>query len=97
MLLVAYSLAALIAPPIAQRVPHAVRFGKVSGEDRGANPMDPPIEMNESFFSASSLACLLLPFFFKNRIALARTPPVTVLLPERESALSSALVAIAPR
>ena len=45
-----YSLAALIAPPIAQRVPHAVRFGKVSGEDRGANPMDPPIEMNDDFF-----------------------------------------------
>ena len=38
------------SPPIARRAPHAVRFGKVEGEDRGTNPMDPPIEADDSLF-----------------------------------------------
>ena len=37
-------------PPVARRVPHMVRFGKVDGENRGANPMEPPIEINDDFF-----------------------------------------------
>ena len=36
--------AAARAPPVARRVPHVVRFGRVDGENRGPEPMDPPLE-----------------------------------------------------
>ena len=32
-------------PPVAERVPHTVRFGKVAGENRGIAPMEPAIEL----------------------------------------------------
>ena len=31
-------------PPVAKRVPYTVRFGVVEGENRGVEPMDPPLE-----------------------------------------------------
>ena len=38
------------APPVARRVPYTVRFGKVAGENRGPNPMDPPLEVVDDLF-----------------------------------------------
>ena len=38
------------APPIARRAAHTVRFGRVEGENRGPNPMDPPIEVVDDLF-----------------------------------------------
>ena len=31
-----------VEAPVAKRVPHEVKFGKVDGENKGDNPMDPP-------------------------------------------------------
>lgn len=39
-----------IAPPVAKLVDHVVTFGKVEGEDRGPNPMDPPRTRNDPLF-----------------------------------------------
>ena len=39
-----------IAPPIARRTPQTIRFGKVDGENRGVEPMDPPIEVVDELF-----------------------------------------------
>ena len=41
--------AARTAPPVAKRVPHVVRFGKVAGENRGVNPME-TLELNDDLF-----------------------------------------------
>lgn len=38
------------SPPTAKRVPHKVKIGKVAGENRGANPMEPAIELNDDYF-----------------------------------------------
>ena len=38
------------APPVAKRVPHSVKFGKVAGENRGPNPMDPALEVADDLF-----------------------------------------------
>jgi len=38
------------APPVAKRVPHKVSFGKVDGENRGPNPMEPAIEVVDDYF-----------------------------------------------
>lgn len=37
-------------PPVADCEDHAVVFGKVEGEDRGPNPMDPPRVRNDPYF-----------------------------------------------
>lgn len=37
-------------PPIPKLVDHIVKFGKVDGEDRGPNPMDPPRVRNDPLF-----------------------------------------------
>ena len=37
-------------PPVARRVPHTVRFGRVEGENRGVNPMEPAIEKVDDLF-----------------------------------------------
>ena len=42
--------AAKMAPPVAKRVPHVVKFGKVEGENRGTSPMDPPRTMQDDLF-----------------------------------------------
>jgi len=42
--------AASVKAPVAARVPKAIKFGKVPGEDRGPNPMDPPIERDDPYF-----------------------------------------------
>jgi oligopeptidase B len=34
----------------AKRKPHTVLFGKVEGENRGPNPMDPCVERNDDLF-----------------------------------------------
>ena len=39
-----------VRPPVARRQPHTVKFGKVEGENRGPNPMDPPIEVVDDLF-----------------------------------------------
>mmetsp|Transcript_115184 Transcript_115184/g.215702 ORF Transcript_115184/g.215702 Transcript_115184/m.215702 type:complete len:794 (-) Transcript_115184:6-2387(-) len=39
-----------ISPPVAKRLPRKVFFGKVTGENRGLNPMDPPIELVDDYF-----------------------------------------------
>lgn len=39
-----------VKPPVAKRVPHTVRFGRVEGEDRGPEPMDPPKERVDDLF-----------------------------------------------
>jgi oligopeptidase B len=41
--------AAQVSPPIAKRLPHMVKIGKVDGENRGPNPME-PIEVQDDFF-----------------------------------------------
>ncbi|EOD12317.1 hypothetical protein EMIHUDRAFT_437321, partial [Emiliania huxleyi CCMP1516] len=38
-----------VAPPIAKRVPHTVTFGRVDGENRGPNPME-PLELSDDLF-----------------------------------------------
>lgn len=38
------------APPVAKRIPHKVAFGKVAGENRGPNPMEPAIEVTDDYF-----------------------------------------------
>ena len=42
--------AARATPPVARRAPHTVKFGKVAGENRGLNPMDPPLEIVDDLF-----------------------------------------------
>jgi len=37
-------------PPVAEKRPVVVKFGKVEGENRGANPMDPPREIVDPYF-----------------------------------------------
>ena len=37
------------APPVAKRVPHTVKFGRVAGENRGPNPME-PVELQDDYF-----------------------------------------------
>ena len=37
-------------PPVAPRRPKDIQFGKVAGEDRGPNPMDPPIVRQDPYF-----------------------------------------------
>ena len=37
-------------PPVAPRRPKDILFGKVAGEDRGPNPMDPPIVRQDPYF-----------------------------------------------
>ncbi|CAM9400361.1 unnamed protein product [Discosporangium mesarthrocarpum] len=37
-------------PPRAAKRPHRVKFGKVDGENRGKNPMDPPLERTDDYF-----------------------------------------------
>lgn len=39
-----------VTPPVAKRVPHTVKFGKVAGENRGNNPMDPAIGVQDDLF-----------------------------------------------
>ena len=39
-----------VSPPIAKRVAHTVRFGKVDGENRGNNPMAEPVELQDDLF-----------------------------------------------
>ena len=41
--------AASVSPPIAKRVSHTVTFGKVDGENRGTNPME-PVELQDDLF-----------------------------------------------
>jgi len=41
--------AAGVSPPIAKRVAHTVVFGKVAGEKRGTNPME-PVELQDDLF-----------------------------------------------
>ncbi|KAG8345216.1 oligopeptidase b [Trypanosoma vivax] len=36
--------------PVAEQQDHEVIFGKVEGEDRGPNPMDPPLRRNDPLF-----------------------------------------------
>jgi len=42
--------AAAASPPVAARVPRKVVFGKVPGEDRGPDAMDPPIIREDPYF-----------------------------------------------
>lgn len=44
------AMAARVTPPVAARRPHIVPCGKVAGENRGENPMDPAIELNDDYF-----------------------------------------------
>ena len=44
------TMSAAVSPPVARRVPHTVSFGRVAGENRGASPMDPPIERADDLF-----------------------------------------------
>ena len=37
-------------PPIANKVPHDVLFGKVSDENRGEKIMDPPITRKDDYY-----------------------------------------------
>jgi len=37
-------------PPVAEKSLHKVKFGKVEGENRGPNPMDPPLERDDEYF-----------------------------------------------
>ena len=37
-------------PPVAPRRPKDILFGKVNGEDRGPNPMDPPLIRQDPYF-----------------------------------------------
>lgn len=39
-----------VPPPIAEHRPHDVFFGRVEGEDRGPNPMDPPRVRTDNLF-----------------------------------------------
>lgn len=39
-----------VLPPVAVRKDHVVLFGKVEGEDRGPNPMDPPRRRIDPYF-----------------------------------------------
>ncbi|KAH8057636.1 serine-type exopeptidase [Aureococcus anophagefferens] len=39
-----------LKPPVAARVPKAVKFGVVAGEDRGVEPMDPPATLVDNYF-----------------------------------------------
>lgn len=39
-----------VQPPVAARRDHTVYFGKVEGEDRGENPMAPPLKHNDPYF-----------------------------------------------
>ena len=41
--------AASVSPPVAKRVAHTVTFGKVDGENRGTNPME-PVEVQDDLF-----------------------------------------------
>ena len=41
--------AASVSPPVAKRVAHTVTFGKVDGENRGTNPME-PVELQDDLF-----------------------------------------------
>ena len=41
--------AASVSPPVAKRVAHTVTFGKVEGENRGTNPME-PVELQDDLF-----------------------------------------------
>ena len=41
--------AASVSPPVAKRVAHTVTFGKVDGENRGTNPME-PVEIQDDLF-----------------------------------------------
>jgi len=41
---------AATSPPVAKRIPHKVAFGKVDGENRGPNPMEPAIELVDDYF-----------------------------------------------
>lgn len=36
--------------PVAAKLEHTVYFGKVAGEDRGPNPIDPPLQRNDPYF-----------------------------------------------
>ena len=44
------TVAGMSAPPIAARVEHFVKFGRVDGEARGANPMSPAVELRDDLF-----------------------------------------------
>lgn len=39
-----------LRPPVARTSPHRVAFGKVEGENRGGNPMDPALLVNDDYF-----------------------------------------------
>lgn len=39
-----------VFPPIAEHRDHEVLFGKVEGENRGSNPMDPPVRRSDPLF-----------------------------------------------
>ena len=39
-----------LKPPVAARVPKAIKFGVVAGEDRGVEPMDPPATLVDNYF-----------------------------------------------
>ena len=43
-------LGAARSPPIAKRVPHTVKFGRVEGENRGPQPMEPAVELADDLF-----------------------------------------------
>ena len=44
------SVASRTSPPVAKRVPHKVSFGRVQGENRGKDAMEPPIILNDDLF-----------------------------------------------
>ena len=46
----ALSAKAKAVPPVAPRRPKDIQFGKVNGEDRGPNPMDPPKIRQDPYF-----------------------------------------------
>ena len=44
-----YMSAARTTPPVARRAPHSVTFGRVQGENRGPNPME-PLTVTDDYF-----------------------------------------------
>ena len=46
----AAALSGPLRPPVAKRVPHTVTFGTVPGENRGKNPMEPPLTREDDLF-----------------------------------------------